>query len=155
MSRDSKSPLVFLVGTGKRGVPGQNYLDQVLKPVIGPAFNRQLGYSSYEQGGLYVKDHAPIHGMKGLLVKVEEELGIPLHDRPSCSPDLNPIENIWRTMKQRIKARSRFPATVAEMRAVVQEEWDRLQPAGWNKYIDEMPAKIAEVVQRRGMQTRY
>ena len=155
ISYNWKSPLVFLEGTGKKGVGGQDYYDQVLEPVVGPAFNGLLGYSGYEKGGLYVEDHAPVHGTRGLLVEAKQVLGIPLHERPSCSPDLNRIENVWRLLKQRIKARSRFPSTVAEMRAAVQEEWDKLEPAQWNKYIKEMPARIAQVHERRGMQTKY
>ena len=58
-------------------------------------------------------------------------------------------------LKQRIKDRLRFPSTVAEMRAAVQEEWDKLQPAQLNKHIDEMPARTAQVHERKGMQTMY
>ena len=58
-------------------------------------------------------------------------------------------------VKQCIKQRIGFPSTVAEMCVVVQEEWDRLQPADWNKYIDSMPDRIWEVKARRGMQTQY
>ena len=47
-----------------------------------------------QEGGLYVDDQAPVHGTRGWLVGVKKALGIPLHERPSCSPDLNPIENV-------------------------------------------------------------
>jgi transposase len=63
-------------------------------------------------GGLYVEDRVPWHGTKKALVEVKKILDIPLHSRPAQSPDLNPIENVWRIMKQRIKARSQFPNTV-------------------------------------------
>jgi hypothetical protein len=141
-------------------------------------------------------------GSRRFLVEVKERLGLPLHDRPVPSPDLNPIENVWKTMKQCIKQRIRFLSTVPEMHTVpsvkeeascvtalrfssqnkknallvhtkksvtvkkcfflnarysiaVQEEWDRLQPADWNKYIDNMPERIREVKARRGMQAPY
>jgi len=61
---------------------------------------------------------------------VKSDLGIPLHPRPAASPDLNPIEDVWPIMKQRIKARDRFPGTVQEMCKAVQEEWDELEPNG-------------------------
>ena len=49
-------------------------------------------------------------------VVAKAALKIPRHERPSCSPDLNAIENVCRILKQVTKARSRFPTTVAEMR---------------------------------------
>jgi hypothetical protein len=81
-------------------------------------------------------------------------LEIPLHERPS-SPDLNPIENVWRILKQRINQRPRFPSTLSEMKQAVQEEWDKLQPSDFNMYIDSIPERIDQLRQRKGMQTQY
>jgi hypothetical protein len=131
-----------------------DYLHQVLEPVVTPAFLSLLGYDVSE-GAQYVEDQAPVHGTKRMLMEVKATLGIPLHPRPPCSPDLNPIENVWRIMKQRIKARRDFPNTVAKMRIAVQEEWDRLEPRDWNGLIDSMPDRICQVQQRMGMQTQY
>lgn len=162
ISYNWKSPLVFLVGTGKRGVVANDYFEQVLKPIVGPAFHGSWDYESHkarfeedEEWGSYVEDHAPVHGTKKSLVEAKRALEIPLHDRPAASPDLNPIENVWRLIKQRIKQRSRFPATLTEMKKAVQEEWDGLQPSDWNKYIDSMPERIRQLHQRKGMQTQY
>ena len=55
-------------------------------------------------------------------------MGILLHHRPASSSDLNPIENVWRTLKQHIKARSQFPATRELLKEAVQEEWDKSKP---------------------------
>jgi hypothetical protein len=90
-----------------------------------------------------------------LKLEVKKALGIPVHPRPSSSPDLNPIENVWSVIKQRIKACSMFPSTIEEMKVAVQEEWDRLQPADFNKYIDSMPERLQQLKERRGMQTQY
>jgi hypothetical protein len=44
-----------------------------------------------------------------MFVAEEKGLGIPPHPRSASSPDLNRIENVWRTiMKQRINARTIF-----------------------------------------------
>ena len=150
-----KSELVFLKPTGKKGITCNDYLEQVLKPVVGPAFQGQKGYKKGDAGGLYVEDGAPWHGVKKVLRESKKELGIPRHDRLAQSPDLNPIENVWRIMKQRIKARTYFPGTVNEMRKAVQQEWARLRPVDFNQFVDSMPERIVELQKRAGMQTRW
>ncbi|KAK3509146.1 hypothetical protein QTP70_020257, partial [Hemibagrus guttatus] len=40
---------------------------------------------------------------------------------PSQSPDLNPIENLWRELKIRVRARK--PYNLQELGAFVKEEW--------------------------------
>jgi len=42
-------------------------------------------------------------------------------------------------MKQHIKVCQEFPNTVTKIREAIQEEWDNLVPADWNKFIDSMP----------------
>jgi transposase len=155
ISYNWKSPLVIFDPPKGRGVNSIDYLTEVLDPIVGPAFCGCFGYEGFKKGGQYVEDQAGIHGTKGALVEEKKVMGIQLHKRPASSPDLNPIENVWRTMKQRIKARDKFPATAAEMRTAVQEEWDRLRPEDWNQFIDSMPERINELRRRKGLQTPY
>ncbi len=49
-----------------------------------------------------------------------------VHDWPACSPDLSPIENVWRILK--CKMRQRRPRTVAHLKTCLQEEWDKITP---------------------------
>ncbi len=45
-------------------------------------------------------------------------------DWPACSPDLSPIENVWRILKR--KMQQRRPRTVAHLKTCLQEEWTKL-----------------------------
>ncbi len=47
-------------------------------------------------------------------------------DWPACSPDLSPIENVWRILKR--KMRQRRPRTVSHLKTCLQEEWDKITP---------------------------
>jgi hypothetical protein len=58
-------------------------------------------------------------------------------------------------MKQRINAGPRFPCTHEEMKVAVQEEWDKPEPAEWNKYMGSIPQRIQQLKQRKGMQTEF
>lgn len=93
------------------------------------AFQGLLWYKGYkakqeedEDWGLYVEDHAPVHGTKKALVDENGVLEIPSHERLSSSPDINPIENVWHVLKQHIKQRSRLSSTLSGMKQAVQDE---------------------------------
>ncbi|KAI5613434.1 hypothetical protein C0J50_11322, partial [Silurus asotus] len=45
-------------------------------------------------------------------------------DWPTCSPDLSPIENVWRISKR--KMRQQRPRTVAHLKTCLQEEWGKI-----------------------------
>ena len=59
---------------------------------------------------------------------------------PANSPDLNPIENVWRLLKYRIG--KRFPRTDAEVRQFLEEEWAKLTVDDFVHYIRSMPERI-------------
>ena len=63
---------------------------------------------------------------------------------PANSPDLNPIENVWRLLKARIGRRYLF--TNAKVRQYLEEEWAKLTLDDFVHYIQEMPQRVAAVI---------
>ena len=48
-----------------------------------------------------------------------------IQDWPPNSPDLNPIENVWRILKARVKLHRSM--THQQLRSAIQKEWDNIQ----------------------------
>jgi transposase len=72
---------------------------------------------------------------------------------PANSPDLNPIENVWRLLKYRIGRR--FPKTEVEVRCFIEEEWAKLTIQDFEKYIREMPERCKAVIAANGGHTKW
>ena len=58
---------------------------------------------------------------------------------PANSPDLNPIENLWAILKDKINRRQPCPLTRDAMAQEIQEEWDALRPQGARQYAVSLP----------------
>lgn len=61
---------------------------------------------------------------------------------PPSSPDLNPIEKVWRWMKNRITQMEPFPTKIEELKGIVQELWDEMDPCDFIRHIERMPEKL-------------
>jgi transposase len=103
---------------------------------------------------IFVHDGARYHTSKAS-IKYLADVCMQVLDWPSQSPDLNLIENLWRVMKVRISARRHHIKTESEMRAALQEEWDRLKPNLLYKLVASMPNRIKEVIAAKGGATSY
>jgi Transposase IS4 len=77
-------------------------------------------------------------------------LGIQCESNPPESPDLNPIETIWRTIKQRLKNRGLI-LDPTELRRAIEEEWDKITLKEINEAISTMPDRVAAVNERDGL----
>ncbi len=71
---------------------------------------------------------------------------------PACSPDLSPIENIWRIIKRKI--RQRRPQTLQQLETYIRQEWDQI-PTTKQKLITLMPRRLQTVLKRRGDATPW
>ena len=67
---------------------------------------------------------------------------------PAHSPDLNPIENVWRLLKYRIG--KRFPKSEDKVRQFLLEEWEKLELDDFKKYIESMPERYKAVIAANG-----
>ncbi len=47
-------------------------------------------------------------------------------DRPACSPDLNPIENLWGILVRAIYRDFRQFDTLEDLREVIETAWDNI-----------------------------
>lgn len=100
-----------------------------------------------------IEDNAPVH--KAILTQnSHNEHKIIRIEWPANSPDLDPIENIWRILKQRIV--KRWPKDVAEVEMAVREEWDKLSLEDIRRYCSgsEMRARCRSVIEAQGGHTK-
>jgi transposase len=76
-------------------------------------------------------------------------------DWPSQSPDLNPIENIWGLIKQKLRKRSVGPSNLNEIFDYVKCEWEALGREYLLHLIHSMPKRIEAVIKNKGGSTKY
>lgn len=74
---------------------------------------------------------------------------------PSSSPDLNPIENVWRMLKCAVRKRDCLPRTEEELAETLVEEWEQLDIDKINKILLTMPNRLAAVKKGNGAAIPY
>lgn len=143
-----KGPMVILPG---ESMNGPNYCKWVVRPVLGP-FYKELEKEIGET--IVMEDGAPSHRAK-YTQAVKKRLKIQTMPWPPQSPDLNPIENLWRIMKARINKRQPPVSTKAHLTKALQEEWDLFTPADFDGLIASMMKRVKECIKNRGGSTHY
>jgi hypothetical protein len=159
-----KSRIVFLSTEGEgKGFTQRKYEDQILRGLLKDICANK--YKQKQSVGAYfvVEDGSRVHGKKdtrnnqGLCNKARVECFIFSIDWPPSSPDLNPIENLWRILKQ--KLRSRKPCggwSLKDLQEAVLDIWENeITVEDYNKYIDSLPERLAKVRVRKGAQTHW
>jgi hypothetical protein len=144
-----KSHLHFYEGTGKGGRLKQVDYIGFLEEIVAPDWNADC---------VLLEDNDKAHGTKSkptsAVNQTKQRLGITCESNPSVSPDLNPIEGIWRTIKQRLKNRGIFYEK-EDLRRAIEEEWDKISFTEINKLISTMPARVQALLAANGGSIPY
>uniref|UniRef100_A0AAZ3PJB8 Tc1-like transposase DDE domain-containing protein n=1 Tax=Oncorhynchus tshawytscha TaxID=74940 RepID=A0AAZ3PJB8_ONCTS len=72
---------------------------------------------------------------------------------PSQSPDLNPIEHLWRDLKIAVQRRS--PSNLTELERICREEWEELPKSRCAKLVESYPRRLKAVNAAKGDSTKY
>ncbi|RYP73023.1 hypothetical protein DL771_003891 [Monosporascus sp. 5C6A] len=115
----------------------------------------------YEAGDPFMQDNAPIY--RGNTVKeFFESHGIWVIDWPPHSPDLNPIEHIWRALKDKIyEIEPEFGQLLDNeedrQRAleVIRDAWSQVDLRLVTKLIKSLPKRLRAVRRAHGWYTKY
>ncbi|PVH68322.1 hypothetical protein DL98DRAFT_348731, partial [Cadophora sp. DSE1049] len=80
-----------------------------------------------------------------------------LIDWPFCSPDLNPIENIWRVLKQKLRNRNPYGGwKLEDLKAALLDIWEKEITINLiNRFVDIMPQRLEKVRLRKGGPSSY
>lgn len=72
---------------------------------------------------------------------------------PFQSPDLNPIENLWREVK--VPLRGVKASNNNALWTLVKASWEDIPPKTCQKLVDSMPRRCLTVIQNKGYLTKY
>ena len=72
---------------------------------------------------------------------------------PSNSPDINPIENVWRIMKDKVAKLE--PSTLKQLEVAIKQVWSDLPTNLAENLILSMPKRIELVIQSKGDSIKY
>lgn len=147
---DWKSPLVFLEKEeGRKGICSKAYLNQVLDSVIFPYWAEMT--EDERSKFIFMEDGSKVHKGHARLPKLNS--GIRTFEWPPSSPDLNPIEKVWRWMKNKITALPKVPTTIEELKGHIQRLWDEVDPVYFRRYTERLTCKVEDVIRLKGLST--
>ncbi|KAF2362922.1 Transposase Tc1-like [Trinorchestia longiramus] len=103
---------------------------------------------------IFQQDNAAIHNARHSKQFFDVN-NIQLLNHPPCSPDLNPIENLWRWMFREVYKNELQFETKEGLRKAVFDTWGKVPVDLVQKLVTSMPKRIVQLINNNGEYTSY
>ena len=137
-------PLVLIEGT----LNSDRYIE-LLKEHLIPFLNN-IGAENH----IFQDDNAPCYASIKTRAWKENNL-IEVLPWPAQSPDLNPIENLWNILEDKIRKHRPRPKNKNEFFEAIREEWNTIDENRCIKLVKSIPDRINDVIEYKGNPTKY
>jgi hypothetical protein len=112
-------------------------------------------YSMDKDDVIFQQDNDPKHTSKKAKKCLHEELKLTVLPWPARSPDLNPIEHLWRELKQRLADYETHATSPHVLWERIQLEWEKITEHDCLKLVESMPSRVRAVLKAKGGHTKY
>jgi transposase len=106
----------------------------------------------FDHDWILQEDNDPKHTSK-VSKKWKDDNSIERMDWPSNSPDLNPMENLWRILKYKVA--NLHPKNLKELEVAIHVSWYSLPKKLAQKLVGSMPNRIQRVLEEKGDSIDY
>ena len=108
----------------------------------------------FQNNFVFQDDNAPAHRARTVMNFLQNE-DIEHMEWPACSPDMNPIENLWAEITRRINILEHQPTNVQELSQAVTTAWADIPQNTLRTLAEGMPRRVEALRAARGGHTRY
>lgn len=109
---------------------------------------------NFEKNYIFQQDNASIHSIRETKQWLESN-NIPVLEWPACSPDINPIENIWGILTRRVFAEYRQYNSVPELKTAIFDAWEGIEENTIKNLVTSTENRIFECIKNNGGVTHY
>lgn len=103
---------------------------------------------------VFQQDNASIHRSNYTKFWMEQN-GVVVMDWPAKSPDLNIIENVWGVLARKVYKNARQFSDVERLLECVVECWNEISDDYLRTLYGSIPARLMDVLLRKGAKTKY
>ncbi len=139
------TPLITIQGT----IDANDYVDDCIDQsglILG--MNNAYGHMNW----VLMQDGATCHTASSTIEYLTDYCKV-LKNWPSNSPDINPIENLWSYLKQKVEELN--PQNEKDLIDLLIDLWENLDISLIHKLIDSVPSRIQAVIDSEGFPTKY
>ena len=137
-----KSQLIIVAGNNT----AVRYRDEILRPVAVPLVQ--------QRNLILQQDNARPHVARVCQDFLANNNIAPLA-WPPYSPEFTPIEHMWDELDRRVRTRRNPPATLAQLRNALIDEWNNIPMRTVNALVNSVQRRIRTATAARGGHTRY